>query len=370
MARNNIIYAPTVNNFNTTLNGAISSSATTIALNSVTGLQNKAGILVIDRVDSSGNLTPSSEEWIYFNGVSGSSVTLPSAADGRGVGGSTAQAHADGAIVEAVFDVTIWGGMTTTYTAEHTDAGLHTAFVSDSLALSSNASISGKLFINSGLIALSAATITNPTLIGSFDGWVSANETWTYASATTITVSSGAASKYAVGDRIKLTQTTVKYFVVVAVADTLLTVTGGTDYTVANAAISANFYSHSATPIGYPQYFNYTPTFGGFSSNPTSIVCTFSIIGRLFTMHYKNTVGTGTSNATNFTVSTPVALLTGSVGGTLGIAENNSVREGPGAIDPGAGNTTVTLYRNGALLAWTGSGTKGAEALFIEGEVA
>ena len=160
MARNNIIFAPTVNNFNTTLNGAISSSATTIALNSVTGLQNKAGILVIDRVDSSGNLTPSSEEWIYFNGVSGSSVTLPSAVDGRGVGGSTAQSHADGAIVEAVFDVTIWGGMTTTYSVEHTDAGQHTAFVSDSLALSSNASISGSLFVQGNLNTASTASIS------------------------------------------------------------------------------------------------------------------------------------------------------------------------------------------------------------------
>ncbi len=44
------------------------------------------------------------------------------------------------------------------------------------------------------------------------DGWQPANETWTYASATTITVPSGAASKYAKGDKIKLTQTTVKYF--------------------------------------------------------------------------------------------------------------------------------------------------------------
>lgn len=165
MARNNIIYAPTVNNYSSSLNGAISSSATTITLNSVTGLQNLAGILVIDRVDSSGNLTPSKQEWIYFNGISGSAVTLPSAVDGRGVGGSTAQSHADGAIVEAVFDVTIWGGMTTTYSAEHTDAGQHTGLISNTLGLSSNASIAGGLFTNTLAVASTASVtgITNLT---------------------------------------------------------------------------------------------------------------------------------------------------------------------------------------------------------------
>jgi hypothetical protein len=83
------------------------------------------------------------------------------------------------------------------------------------------------------------------------DGWLDPIETWTYASASTITVPSGAASKYSVGDKIKLTQTTVKYFYVTAVADTLLTVTGGSDYTVANAAITSNYYSHS-NPVGFP----------------------------------------------------------------------------------------------------------------------
>ena len=93
------------------------------------------------------------------------------------------------------------------------------------------------------------------------DGWLDPKETWVYASATTITVPSGAASRYSVGDKIKLTQTTVKYFYVTAVADTVLTVTGGTDYTVANAAITANYYSKLTSPVGFPQWFATTTTF-------------------------------------------------------------------------------------------------------------
>jgi hypothetical protein len=159
MAQDNLKYAPTVNNFTTTLNGAISASATTLNLNSVTGLQNKAGILVVDRVDNLGSLTATKQEWIYFTGVSGSAVTLPSAVDGRGVGGSTAQSHADGAIVEAVFDVSIWGGFVTSYIAQHNDAGYHLGITAQTLGLSSNASISGNVFSNT-LNTASTASIS------------------------------------------------------------------------------------------------------------------------------------------------------------------------------------------------------------------
>lgn len=88
------------------------------------------------------------------------------------------------------------------------------------------------------------------------DGWVSVSDSWTYASADSpvfvITVPTGAASKYAVGYRIKLTQTTVKYFIIVAVTDTTLTVYGGTDYTLANAAISSISVSNVKCPLGFP----------------------------------------------------------------------------------------------------------------------
>ena len=60
-----------------------------------------------------------------------------------------------------------------------------------------------------------------------------------------------------VGHRIKLTQTTVKYFIVTAVGvysggKTIITIFGGTDYTLANAAISSPYYSNVKAPIGFP----------------------------------------------------------------------------------------------------------------------
>jgi len=98
-------------------------------------------------------------------------------------------------------------------------------------------------------------TITSP-IIKTWDGWQAVSDSWSYASADSptfvITVPSGAASLYSPGMRIKLTQTTVKYFIITAVADTVLTVYGGTDYILTSATISEISYSTQKAPFGFP----------------------------------------------------------------------------------------------------------------------
>ena len=91
-------------------------------------------------------------------------------------------------------------------------------------------------------------------------GWIDANETWTYASADdptyTFTISGDLSGKYSAGMRIKLTQTTAKYFIITKVAysspNTTITVYGGTDYDLANAAITSPYYSMVKAPQGFP----------------------------------------------------------------------------------------------------------------------
>ena len=85
------------------------------------------------------------------------------------------------------------------------------------------------------------------------DGWISTG-TFTYASATTITVASGAASIYQINDNLRFKQTagTYKYFKIAGVADTVLTVNGAGLYTVLNEAITVPAYSHGANPLGFP----------------------------------------------------------------------------------------------------------------------
>jgi hypothetical protein len=99
-------------------------------------------------------------------------------------------------------------------------------------------------------------TVQNLLALVTQTGWISVSDSWAYASADNptgvITVPSGAVSLYNTGDRIKLTQTGVKYFIVTGVTDTTLTVYGGTDYTLANAAISSIYYSHQKSPVGFP----------------------------------------------------------------------------------------------------------------------
>ena len=96
---------------------------------------------------------------------------------------------------------------------------------------------------------------------GGGDGWTADTNTWTYSSADSptfvISVNADMTAIIGVGYRIKLTQTTVKYFIVTAVGTytgggTLITVYGGTDYTLANAAITNSKYSNVKAPFGFP----------------------------------------------------------------------------------------------------------------------
>jgi hypothetical protein len=93
------------------------------------------------------------------------------------------------------------------------------------------------------------------------DGWIPNFAAWSYSSADSptfvISIAADVTGFIGVGDRLKIKQTTVKYFIVTAVGaysggNTLVTVYGGTDYTLANAAISQTYFSHVKHPFGFP----------------------------------------------------------------------------------------------------------------------
>jgi hypothetical protein len=97
-----IKYPTSINATQKTLDSQLLAGATSAVLNSATGIQNKAGVFVVDRVDSNNNLTPTKREYISFTGVSTATLTgLTRNADG----GSSDQDHAVGAIVEFVSDI-------------------------------------------------------------------------------------------------------------------------------------------------------------------------------------------------------------------------------------------------------------------------
>lgn len=116
---------PTANNKQYTLDSQIAAGANTLTLNeSVAGVVRSPGYFVVDRVDSSGNLTPTKREYKYFTGVSGANLTGVSNSDG------TDQVHAVGAIVEFVPNVGDEDDKYDVFTTEHSDQGQHTALAS------------------------------------------------------------------------------------------------------------------------------------------------------------------------------------------------------------------------------------------------
>jgi len=104
--------------------------------------------------------------------------------------------------------------------------------------------------------------LTSPTYNGAYDisGWFALGAC-TYETADSPTfqfsIASDVTGFIGLGNRIKLTQTTVKYFVVTGVGaftagKTIITVYGGTDYTLANAAITLPYFSTHKAPFGFP----------------------------------------------------------------------------------------------------------------------
>lgn len=157
---------------------------------------------------------------------------------------------------------------------------------------------------------INTAIISNPTL-RLWDGWEDANETWTFSTSAAVTVPSDATTKYAIGDKVKLTQSaSVKYFYITGVASTTLTLNGGTDYTVANSAISANAYSHVQTPLNFPASFNYTPTWTNLTVGNGTNLSAFSMNGRLVYTRLFFKLGSTSSVATNPTFTFPMTAST------------------------------------------------------------
>lgn len=100
------LYYPTSKNFvQKSLNAQLLAGATSsLTLNNVTGIQDKPGVCIIDRIDSNGAETENKREVIVFTGVSGNTLTgLTRNADNSG----SDQPHAVGAIVEFSADA-LW----------------------------------------------------------------------------------------------------------------------------------------------------------------------------------------------------------------------------------------------------------------------
>lgn len=150
-------------------------------------------------------------------------------------------------------------------------------------------------------------------------GWTAAGETWVYASATTFTVAGvDVRTKYPVGTKIRLKQGgSFKYYYIVTTAfstNTTVTVTGGIDYTLANASITENYFSYSQTTVGHPEYFNFTPSWTNFAVGTGGLALNegrFKMDGRKVSGYTRAILGSsGASVGASPNYLTPVPLAT------------------------------------------------------------
>lgn len=199
------------------------------------------------------------------------------------------------------------------------------------------------------------------------DGWYSIPDAgWTYLTANTITVPAGALLRFAKGDKLKLTNPTVKYLYVIDVADTVLTVQAGSDYAMSNNDITDVFVSKDLSPVGFPSSFNFNTTYSGFSVNPVQ-TRQIGLIGRKARVDVDTTGSVGTSNATNYTMTTVIPAEAGGTafktGGHQGY-DNGAYQQNIFASIP-AGSSVITLLPLGASTPWTAAGDKSVN-FFLE----
>lgn len=307
--------------FSTTLSSSITDSDTTIACNSLSGVPTGTAVtMTIDRVDSNGTATPSKQERVV-GVVSGNNLTNCV----RNVDGDTAQAHSAGAVVEMIWDADTWNDAIDAFLVQHSQQGLH-----DNIVIPNNTYLSWRDPTDAYDIDVVKVAADENVYWASthdfqgniaqninWDGWSKDKRTWVYVSATSFKISGvNVTTTYTKGTKVRFKQGGgYKYGVIASSAfstDTTVTLIGNNDYSVANSAITDNYFSYVENPRGYPTSFTYTPTWTGESVNPAigngELSGRFVVSGNTMTAYIVMTAGSTTAFGTGYWMfAVPVA---------------------------------------------------------------
>ena len=295
-------------NVATTLSSPIGAADVSATFNNLGSYANGDRILItLDAHNNAGEDTPALKELVYGEKNGNTLINMVRAVEGN------AQSHAAGA--EAIDEVTAAHHrlMHDALVVGHDPAGAHRsnlpltsprittglldANLNEALDLPATASAVNQLVARNSAtgqpVSLEAAGDdtniglnikpkgTGKVEITNLYGWQPSQGAWTYVSATSMTVPAADAALMSVGTKIWLNQSGSKYFYVTGIAGTTITITGGSDYTLANAAITAPYFSNAATPVGFPQWFNYTPTWTNLTvGNAGTNTGRFQMIGK------------------------------------------------------------------------------------------
>lgn len=128
---------------------------------------------------------------------------------------------------------------------------------------------------------------------------------------------------------------------------------------IADAAIKPNHFL--AGGASNWQSVSWTPTYGGFSAAPSTIMSRYWLLGKL--CFFSIWTGLGTSNANTFTITLPVtaATIASSQWRWPAHTYNNSVLSTTfDNVSISSAGTTMVLAHNDSNTGWTAAGTKGA----------
>lgn len=255
-------------------------------------------------------------------------------------------------ITPAVGSITGLGTGVGTFLATPTSANLATALTDETGA-------GPAVFGTSPTIA--TPIISSPT-IQNWDGWLADNHTWVFASSTTFTIAGvDLTLTFQPLTLISWNDGSLKYGVVKSSTfstNTTVTIMSTTDYTIANATITAPRYSYYSRPQGFPGYFNWAPALTGYSANPTTTAYVWFVSGTGVHVSYAEQ-GNGTSNATTKTYAIPInqgAPSVGQWGYTFAYFNNGTRGTVPGLCRILGTGSVVDTFIDFNATAWTNSG--------------
>lgn len=135
------------------------------------------------------------------------------------------------------------------------------------------------------------------------NGWNESADTWTYASASSFTITGADRTTiFQKGTKLRFKQGGgFKYAVVASSSfstDTTVNIAVNTDYTIANAAITDNAYSYVENPVGWPDWFTFSPTWTNVTVGNGTLTARYSVQARRVSFYVRLLHGSTTSIGT------------------------------------------------------------------------
>lgn len=203
-----------------------------------------------------------------------------------------------------------------------------------------------------------------------YDGWLFATESWTRTGNHSFAIvgQGDLSANYRKGTKVKYNDPALEFGVVGSVhvtgSNTYVDLITNTDYAMAAATITGRYISYIENPSGFPQWFTWSANPQGFSAQPATPTYQWRADGIEIFIRYVEE-NAGTSNATTFTATLPIAAvnLVTNVLGT--ITDNGVVQTTPGRLQIANGSTTVTFRTDMNVGAWTNANGKRAVVYFF-----